>query len=266
MRGQSFIFLAGLHRSGTSLLHRIIRDHPQVTGLSGTDVPEDEGQHVQSVYPNGIFLGGPGKFAFNPHAYMDETHPLVSEENARKILQEWSQYLDLPNQYVVEKSPTNILRSRFLQALYPNSRFVFILRHPLAVSYATQKWSKTSINQLMEHWLKAYDIFLQDLPHLNSVYLIRYENFVADPRGQSESLFGFLGLPTIPVTQAVKLNVNKKYFKKWYWDQHKKYWRRSSSKQEIPEGMEERIRKFGYSLETPETLYPLSFYRGIEMP
>jgi hypothetical protein len=34
MKNNEFIFLAGLHRSGTSLLHKIIREHPEVSGFA----------------------------------------------------------------------------------------------------------------------------------------------------------------------------------------------------------------------------------------
>ena len=46
-----FVFLAGLHRSGTTLLARLLAAHPEVSGFSGTGAPADEGQLLQSVYP-----------------------------------------------------------------------------------------------------------------------------------------------------------------------------------------------------------------------
>ena len=58
-----FIFVCGLHRSGTSVLHRAIRAHPDISGIDGTKSPEDEGQHLQSVYLPGGKFGGPGAFA-----------------------------------------------------------------------------------------------------------------------------------------------------------------------------------------------------------
>ena len=117
MIDKKFIFLGGLHRSGTSLLHEIIRNHPSVTGISNTDVFEDEGQHLQSVFFPGIAFGGPGKFAFNKKAYMNENNGLVSNANSERIFSDWSQYLDLSAEYIIEKSPPNLIRTRFLQAL-----------------------------------------------------------------------------------------------------------------------------------------------------
>ena len=76
-----FVFLAGLHRSGTTLLARLLAAHPEVSGFSGTGVPADEGQHLQSVYPAAKVWGGPGRFGFAPEAHFTEAQ--ASEEKAR---------------------------------------------------------------------------------------------------------------------------------------------------------------------------------------
>jgi hypothetical protein len=48
--GERLVFIGGLHRSGTSIVHRCLSDHPDVSGFQSTGVWEDEGQHLQSVY------------------------------------------------------------------------------------------------------------------------------------------------------------------------------------------------------------------------
>src|SRR4051794_13782765 len=74
-----FVFLAGLHRSGTTLLFRMMREHPDISGFTNNPDAdewlgaEDEGQYLQSVSPPAIFWGGPGKFAFSPDANLTET-------------------------------------------------------------------------------------------------------------------------------------------------------------------------------------------------
>ena len=37
--GQRMVFVCGLHRSGTSVVHRCLREHPEVSGFSDTGVP-----------------------------------------------------------------------------------------------------------------------------------------------------------------------------------------------------------------------------------
>jgi len=117
----TFVFLGGLHRSGTTLLARLLAAHPEVSGFSETGVPADEGQHLQTVYPPARAFGGPGRFAFRGESHLTESSPLVSEENARRLLADWGRHWDMTKPVLVEKSPPNLIRMRFLQALFPEA-------------------------------------------------------------------------------------------------------------------------------------------------
>ena len=143
MEGHRFVFLAGLHRSGTTLLARLLAAHPQVSGFSGTGAPADEGQHLQRVYPSDHEYGRPGRFGFAPEMHLTESSPLLSEESARTLWEEWSPHWDLSSSMLLEKSPPNLLKTRFLQALFPASSFVVVVRHPIPVSLATARWRRT---------------------------------------------------------------------------------------------------------------------------
>ena len=257
MKGKKFVFLGGLHRSGTSLLHELVREHPEVSGFGGTGVPEDEGQHLQSVYPAAKVFGGAGNFGFDARSFMDENHPLVSMETAERLYGEWARYWDTTRDVLVEKSPPNLVRTRFLQALFPNSDFIVILRHPIAVSYATIKWNKTRVESLLEHSLICYERFLHDLDYLNRVYVLRYEDFVANPTAFFADLLKFIGLPPIPLAKDVRANLNERYFRMW-----------SRDTNEVMRGLalcraavkhERRARVLGYSLYEPNTSYPVDF-------
>lgn len=154
------VFVDGLHRSGTSLIHNCLRDHSDVSGFSETGVIKDEGQYLQTVYPLENSLGGPGRMGFHPAAHRDEASPLVSEANARKLLGEWGRHWDLSKPVLLEKTPMNLLQTRFLQALFPGSRFIIVSRHPIAASYATKKWARDLlVHRLIEHWLICHERF-----------------------------------------------------------------------------------------------------------
>ncbi|HLB06983.1 MAG TPA: sulfotransferase, partial [Alphaproteobacteria bacterium] len=142
MNTHRLVFIGGLWRSGTSALFRCLREHPSVSAFVDTGVPEDEGQHLQTVYPPAGKLGGPGRFGFHRGGHITETSSLVSKANAQKLFDEWARYWDLEKPVLLEKSPPNLIRSRLLNALFPGARFIFVLRHPVAVSLATQKWSR----------------------------------------------------------------------------------------------------------------------------
>ena len=250
------MFVAGLHRSGTSLLHRALRNHPKISGFQGTGVPEDEGQHLQSVFPPARAFGGPGRFAFDARSHMDENHPLATAGNARKLWIDWRRYWDTTASYFVEKSPPNIVRTRFLQAMFPNSVFVIVLRHPIAVSYALRKWCPDSVDSLIEHWLVSYERFLADLPCLQRSFVLRYEQFVADPQGVLDQILQFIGLESAPHGEQVDGSINQKYFELWRSD----YPDASQQPGLAPRSAEQRrTRRLGYDLARLEKHLPVDF-------
>ena len=80
--------------------------------------------------------------------------------------------------------------TRFLQAAFPNSYFIVVRRHPVAVSMSTQRmrlpgiiWKikATSVHRLFEHWLHCHELFEQDKKYLNHVYELSYEDYIKDP-------------------------------------------------------------------------------------
>ncbi|MGB3516785.1 MAG: sulfotransferase [Elainellaceae cyanobacterium] len=254
---RTIIFIGGLHRSGTSLLHELLKKHPDVSGFSNTGVPKDEGQHLQSIYPPAKVFGGPGRFGFDPASFMDEHHPLVSEENARKLFDEWSQHWDLIKSNFVEKSPPNLVRMPFLQALFPNAKFVTILRHPIAVAYATKAkfHRKGKIDELIEHWIICHQKFIADLPHIRNHCLLRYEDLALNYQFEMEKIFHFLDIQEVSLSEEVSSTENLKYFEKWDIEKEN-ILQDTQFNQEIWEIWANR---FGYSFSSPSTLHRNSY-------
>ena len=252
MHDKQFVFIAGLHRSGTSLLFQCLRDHPQISGFENTGVPEDEGQHLQSVYAPAHKFGRPGTFGFNPDAYLTERSPLVTEQNRECLFREWSRWWNLDQPVLLEKSPANLVRSRFLQAMFPDSRFVVITRHPIANAYATQKWSRTPLYSLVRHWLVCHERFEEDRRHLRRAMLLRYEDFVRQPERVLAEVCAFLDLPPHWSGRDVRPEINARYLARWQ--------RRSRSLVSAPyvglmrRRFEARLQRFGYSLEVEADL------------
>ena len=213
---QRLVFVGGLHRSGTSLLARLVAAHPDASGLSGTNVPEDEGQHVQDVYPVGTEHGGPGRFANAPEAHLTESSPLATPANAQRLIESWAPYWDMSRTYLVEKTPPNLLMSRFLQQLYPQACFVFIVRHPIPVSLASRKWrKKLAFGRLMNHWFTAHDTAREDLPHLRRVHVLKYEDLMARPDQSLRAVAEFIGLPSALDGSEINPARTDTYAKQW---------------------------------------------------
>ncbi|MBW2046055.1 MAG: sulfotransferase [Deltaproteobacteria bacterium] len=240
-----FIFIGGLHRSGTSLIHRCLREHPLISGFENSPSPEDEGQHLQTVYLAANYFGGPGRFAFYPDARLTEETSLVSEQNKLKLFNEWTKYWILEKPFLLEKSPPNIIRTRFLQALFPNSFFVIVTRHPVATCYSTMKWrprQKFSAISLLKHWLVCHEIFDKDRQYLKNILVMKYEDFVTDYNNQLHRICNFLNIPTFQPSENILQQTNEEYFKIW---EKKRY---VFLRKYAILRFEKRMLKFGYSL------------------
>lgn len=213
---QQLVFVGGLHRSGTTLLARLLADHPDATGLAGTGVPEDEGQHLQDVYPPARKLGGSGRFAHHRRAHLTESSPLVAAENGQRLWDAWRPYWNSDAPWLVEKSPPNLLMGRYLQALFPSAAFVFIVRHPVTVTLATRKWRRrTPLVRLMDHWFAAHRTARDDLPSLTRVHLVSYEWLLAEPEATLKSVAQFLGMPGELDPSAIKPDTSTPYQRQW---------------------------------------------------
>src|SRR5438477_9739492 len=190
-----YVFICGLHRSGTSLLGRNIARLENCTGFKQTGGIEDEGQFLQDVYPTSKTYGGAGKFGFDPRAHLTETSSLLTPENALKLRQSWERYWDQSKTIRVEKTPGNLLKTRFLQAMFPNAYFVVIKRHPLPVSMANQRWkvSFAPLQALSEHWLHCHALFDIGKKHLEQVNEPSDEDYVGDTGNYHDELAGIIG-------------------------------------------------------------------------
>lgn len=246
MEQHQFVFIAGLHRSGTSILFQCLREHPLMSGFRETGVDEDEGQFLQSVYPVARRFGGPGRFGFYPQMHWTEASPLATPESARRLYADWLPYWDAGRPYLLEKSPPNLLKTRFLQALFPRSYFIVVLRHPVAVAYATRKWSWTTLSSLVRHWLVCHELFERDRARLRNVLVLKFEEFVQAPDAHLDATCRFLGAPPLPARPAVRSDTNAKYFHRWERLRRLPFFRRYVGR--MIRQYEARANQFGYSL------------------
>lgn len=138
LREHEFVFVAGVHRSGTTLMAQLLAEHPRVGGLGTDGAPRppsdfDEGMFVQSVIPlfgisaeglqSARLPGGEraqlglGRWAHSPTAHITERRAdLLTPAQQAKLLGEWAFFWNTSLPVLLEKSPPNIMWARYLAA------------------------------------------------------------------------------------------------------------------------------------------------------
>ena len=211
-------------------------------------------RYLRSVTPRVVShrgYGGPGRFAFDPGSHLTEESPLTTRQNAEAIFEAWAPYLERDRPVLIEKSPPNLLRTRFLQALFPVSSFIIVMRHPVAVSYATRPWTRMRpLYFLFKHWALAYAKFAEDATYLDRLLVLKYEDLVARPEVTMREIFRFLGLPPVGIGRAISPNANRKYLDRWNKEMNKSFIRRHYASF-LRDTFEEDFSAYGYSLKGP---------------
>lgn len=244
------VFVGGLHRSGTTPLVRCLGAHPEVSGFAGTSATEDEGQHLQTVYPPASTYGGPGAFAFDPRAHRTEEHLDTPETTAWRLFREWRRHWDMTKPVLVEKSPPNLLMMRYLQRMFPLAHFVVVVRHPVVVSLATRKWRRwLSTRALLEHWFHAHELVADDARAVHRLHVLRYEDLVRDPDRELGRLAGFLGLAESPPAGLMRPDRSRRYERQWSSPRWEMRHLGRDSRAELARLFERRCRAFGYRMD-----------------
>ena len=116
------------------------------------------------------------------------------------------------NRRIILKSPTHTARVKTLLEVFPDARFVHIVRDPLALFPSTIRlWTTLSQvqglqtvddgipwveRQVLDTFARMYERFEQDRDLIPAGHLaeVRYEELVADPVGQMQSVYEQLNL------------------------------------------------------------------------
>ena len=213
-----FGFVCGVHFSGTSILHYALGLHPEVSIMHTAALRMDEGQGFQDVVPTAEDLGSAylarlhaarqeaaagvsavqyprarevGRyFALDQAGRLDSSAPELS--NATRLRSQWQVLWDTRRRVLVEKSPPDLIRMRFLGAVFPPAWFVVIVRHPLAVCRRVE-WHMRLL--CVHNWLNAYEWGIQDIDagKLNA-YVVFYERWAAHPVQELTAMTAITGL------------------------------------------------------------------------
>ena len=200
------IFVGGCERSGTSLVQKILTSHSRIAGgpeLVFTGRVAELYRQMAASYPP--------EFAARIAAFYD------AEELAKAFRDFFASLLRKVRerkpgaQYLSEKTPSNIFAAARLLEIFPDGRFVHVIRDGRDVlashrdvrrrieSSGRESWNRASFrtHRVCARWHRAAvaHFELSADPRLAERYLaIRYEELVREPAASLASLFGFLEL------------------------------------------------------------------------
>jgi hypothetical protein len=184
------VFIVGMPRSGTTLIHQIAASHPGVNGIG-------ERSDISTIAKR---LGG-GEVR---SAALGWQHDSVNEA-ATQLLKQYRSMNDSALR-IVDKQPGNVTMLGLISLLFPQARVILCRRDPrdnclscyfqnfasgnlFAFDLADCGLHQVQNYRLMDHWLKALPIQMLE---------VHYEAVVGDLEGQARRLIDFLGLPWDP--------------------------------------------------------------------
>jgi hypothetical protein len=129
---------------------------------------------------------------------LDESQP---GPDVARLKKEWLMRLDRSRPLLLEKSPPNAARTRWLQRHFENAHFIAIVRNGYAVAEGIRRKAEPHhlsggwpIELCARQWNRSNEVLLEDAAHLERVHWVRYEDLAADPAGELGRLLPFLGL------------------------------------------------------------------------
>jgi hypothetical protein len=78
-----------------------------------------------------------------------------------------------------------------------------------------KKWSKTSLNSLINHWITCHKIFEKDSKEIKNIINIKYEDLINNTDEVLKSISIFINLEIKNTTEEIRTGINDKYFSKW---------------------------------------------------
>lgn len=98
----------------------------------------------------------------------------------RNLYMDWSRYWDYStNAYFVEKDPENLIRGRYLQAVFGGKRtaFIYVMKHPLASQRCQGLDCSDDLDKYLNDWLSYHEMMAKDVEHINNYIVFTDEAF-----------------------------------------------------------------------------------------
>ena len=172
------IFIIGTGRSGTTILGKLLSLHPEIVFLN----------EPKAIWYTVHFLDDLiGNYSRGEARYrLDEN--MVSSQIIQVIHRLYGYCLFLTRSHrILDKYPEMIFRVPFLQAVFPDARFLFLVRNGWDTCRSIESWSRTKgivdIQQEKQDWWGAdrrkWHLLLRDVVATNAALSPYYDDITA---------------------------------------------------------------------------------------
>jgi len=194
-----WVFIIGCYNSGTTLLEKLLSQHPLISSL------EDEGVILSG------YLNRPEDFKWTRmwwkcYDKVKLTNQSEHKNLATNIKKHWSHFYDLGKSIFLEKSIVNTTRIPFFAKFFTPAYFIYIVRDGYAVSegirrkaeplkYGNEKYSNGyPIEMCAQQWVVTDEIVQMNKKHCENFLQITYEELSENPESVLASIAEFLGI------------------------------------------------------------------------
>ena len=259
------LFPIGAARSGTTIVARILDAHPEILMTNETTVFLQLSHIIEKSrdgIKSGVIYGKEYHELWADHL-LEYAKDLIEEYYAKIAAQRNAQQL----KYWGDKHPHHSSCLSFIDNLYPEARYIYILRDPRDVACSIAKMNSGSFVQALSAWKSftiKYERFIEKLDP-GRIYYLRYEELVGDYTKGCRQLLTWLGLD-FPVqvekflTQYKNIDAHAFQSGLTQWQtlrlHHEKFkdksvgrWKRETSRQDQEEAIREvgdYLEKYGY--------------------
>jgi len=202
MRDLTPVFIFSLPRAGSTLLQRMVAAHPDVATSSEPWLLlplMDMLQHREqtfTTYGHGMAVTAIREFVNE----MDGDVTAFHEEMREFIYRLYRHAAKNGEHYFLDKTPRYHSICKQIIQLFPDAKFIFLFRHPLAVvasmleTFADGKWylygNRVDLYDGLAALTEGYS------EYRDWVLKVNYENLLLDPASEMKRIFAYLGMTT----------------------------------------------------------------------
>ena len=199
--GKTWVFLVGCYNSGTTLLSDILGQHTSIAALP------TEGQFITDQFVKDYNIGLPRMWVDREDLFTLTEHD--EGPDPARLKKEWCMRLDTNRPILLEKSPSNIAKMRWLQKHFENAHFIGIVRNGYAVAEGIARKAEPRhlrggwpIEKCAWQWKRSNEVMQQNAALMDHYLSITYEDLTDDTDNTLNRVTRFLDIPDFEQLEA----------------------------------------------------------------